>query len=152
MKKLVASLFLAGLVSAPAFAQNSPVYAGAQLGDGYIGVLGGVQVSEAWGVEGHYNKIDTGPDIYGDVEAHSLGVAAVYTHKLQLNEMPGLSLFANVGVDRHSSKSGGQSYSDTELTLGGGLQYDFTPKFRARLGIDIEGPSDSLYVAGIFKF
>ena len=152
MKKLVASLFLAGLVSAPAFAQNSPVYAGAQLGDGYIGALAGVQVSEAWGIEGHYNKFDTDATPFGDVDAHSLGVAAVYTHKLQLNEMPGLSLFGNIGVDRATVKIGGESASDTELTLGGGLQYDFSNKFRARLGIDIEGPSDSLYVAGIFKF
>ena len=40
MKKIVAVLLLAAFVS-PALAEDTPFYAGLQLGDGYVGGLGG---------------------------------------------------------------------------------------------------------------
>lgn len=162
MKKLVASLFLAGMVSAPAFAQTSPVYLGVQAGDGYIGGLVGYQINDMWSVEGHYNKLDTYNNGWSDVDASTLGVAAVAKLPFKIDAVPQLSFFASGGVERASVEvrmydPGTNAYykdtaTDTEFTLGGGAQYQFTNNFHARVGLDVAGTTDSLYGALIFKF
>lgn len=161
MKKIVASLFLAGLVSAPAFAQTSPVYVGAQAGDGYIGVLAGYQIDDIWGVEGHYNKFDTPDGGFGDTDVSTFGINGVAKLPINIAKVPQLSFFATGGVERASVKmsfigADGQMHretvTDTEFTLGGGAQYQFTPNFRARVGVDFAGTADSLYGAVIVNF
>jgi hypothetical protein len=57
LKKLLAAVLLSLAVSAPAFAESSPFYAGAVAGDQYLGVLGGYQINPMYAVEAHYAKV-----------------------------------------------------------------------------------------------
>ena len=59
MKKILAVAILSISLATPAFAEESPLYAGALLGNQYIGVLGGYQIDKMYSVEISYAKVLT---------------------------------------------------------------------------------------------
>lgn len=162
MKKLIGSFLLAtSVAAAPAFAGDTPFYVGVQLGDEYVGALGGYKINEMFAVELNYNKFDTESALYVEVDAWSIGVAGVAN--FPLTAAPGFSLFAKLGVARTEVEAtwdytslGFDKYSVTEddidFTLGGGARYDFNQDFAVSVGIDVEGPADSLYINGLYTF
>lgn len=161
MKKLIGSFLLATSLAAPAFAGDSPFYVGVQLGDEYVGALGGYKINEMFAVELNYNKFDTESAPYVEADAWSIGVAGVAN--FPLTAAPGFSLFAKLGVARTEvevtvdyTNLGGPTYSvsddDVDLTLGGGVRYDFNQDFAVSVGVDVEGPADSLYINGLYTF
>lgn len=158
MKKIAIAVLLSAFAAAPAVAADSPFYAGAQLGDGYIGGFGGYQIDKMYSVEASYIKSDSVSTPLIETDRSSIGVVGVAMFPLTLKGAPPFSLFARAGIERTSTKVKstifGTSISATEtgLVLGGGAQYDFSKNFSARLGLDIEGESDSLYLSALYKF
>lgn len=159
MKKIIAVVLLCTVFAAPAFAEDSPFYAGVQLGDSYIGVLGGYQIDKMVSVEVHYIDFDTAAIPFASTNVSSIGVSGVAMFPMKLDKAPPFSLFAKAGVERTSAKTSSAVFPtlnttvhDTGLTLGGGAQYDFNNKVSARLGLDISGEADSLYLSAILKF
>lgn len=159
MKKIIAAVLLFAASATPAFAEGSPFYAGIQLGDSYVGGFGGYQIDKMFSVEAHYYDFDTSsiPTVSTDVS--SFGVAGVAMFPMKLNKVPPFSLFAKLGIERTTAKvtytffpALNTTVHDTSLTLGGGAQYDFNNMVSARLGIDVAGEADSLYLSAILKF
>lgn len=164
MKKIAIAVLLSAFaaapaVAAPAVAAASPFYVGAQLGDSYIGGIAGFQIDKMYSAELTYIKFDEISAFGTTVNASSIGVAGVAMFPLTLKGAPPFSLFAKVGIERTSVKAKFANFpalnttvTDTGLVLGGGAQYDFNKNFSARLGLDIEGMADSLYVSALYKF
>ena len=168
MKKIAIAVLLSAFVAAPALAAEkskaaaaaSPIYVGAQLGDGYIGGFAGYQIDKMYSVEASYIKFDSISSPFISTDVSSIGVAGVAMFPMTLKGAPPFSLFAKAGFERTSAKVkttiGGTSISatatDTELTLGGGAQYDFNKNVSARLGLDFKGAADSLYLSALYKF
>lgn len=159
MKKLIGSFLLAtSVAAAPAFAGDTPFYVGVQLGDEYVGALGGYKINEMFAVELNYNKFDTESAPFTEVDAWSIGVAGVAN--FPLTAAPGFSLFAKLGVARTevevTTSFFGETISvsddDIDFTLGGGARYDFNQDFAVSVGVDVEGPADSLYINGLYTF
>lgn len=165
MKKIAIAVLLSAFaaapaVAAPAVAAASPFYVGAQLGDSYIGGFAGYQIDKMYSVEASYIKFDSVSTPFLETDRSSIGVAGVAMFPLTLKGAPPFSLFAKAGIERTSSKvktaapfpASSTTVTDTGLVLGGGAQYDFNKNFSARLGLDIEGMADSLYVSALYKF
>ena len=62
MKRIITAILLSTAFATPAFAADSPFYAGAMAGDAFIGIFGGYQIDKMFSVEAHYSKVLT-PDI-----------------------------------------------------------------------------------------
>lgn len=160
MKQIIAAALLTIAIAAPAMAQDSPFYAGVQLGDDYVGAYGGYQIDKMYSAEIHYLDFDTAsfPGPARTTNVSSIGVSGVAMFPMKLNKAPPFSLFAKLGVERTTAKTTSATAAfnytvhDTELILGGGAQYDFNNKVSARLGLDIAGEADSLYLSAILKF
>ena len=167
MKKIVIAALLSAFVSVPALAAEksmsaaSPFYVGAQLGDGYIGGVAGYQIDKMYSAELTYIKFDEISAFGISANAASIGVAGVAMFPLEVKGAPGLSLFARAGFERTSVKveiafpglpTTSSTVTDTGLVLGGGAQYAFNKNFSGRLGIDIEGEADTLYLSALYKF
>ena len=151
MKRIIAAVLLSTAVAVPAFAADSPFYAGLQVGNGYVGGFGGYQIDKMYSAEAHYIKFDS-ISIFGlSTDVSSIGIAGVAIFPMKLKDAPPFSLFAKVGVERASAKSTATA-TDTGLTLGGGTQYDFNKNVSARLGLEVQGEADSLYLSAIYKF
>ena len=157
MKKSIAVVLLScAAFSTPALAANAPVYAGLQIGDNYVGILGGYQLDPMYSVEVSYISGDNGSNFWGDIDYSSIGVAGVAMFPVKPQGMSPFSLFAKAGFERATVKvkfaGGPRRYTDTNLVLGGGVQHDFNSNVSARLGLDIAGEADSLYLSAILKF
>lgn len=160
MKRIIAAVLLSTAFAAPAFAEDSPFYAGVQLGDSYIGAFGGYQIDKMYSAEIHYLDFDTTsfPGPMRSTDVSSIGVSGVAMFPMKLNKAPPFFLFAKLGIERTTAKTTSATPAsnitvhDTDLTLGGGAQYDFNNKVSARLGLDISGHADSLYLSAILKF
>lgn len=157
MKKFIAAVILASTALAtPALAANAPVYAGLQIGDDYVGFLGGYQLDQMYSAEISYIDGDNGTNPFGDIDFSSIGVAGVAMFPVKPKGMSPFSLFAKAGFERATVKvrfaGGTRRDTDTNLVLGGGAQHDFNSNVSARLGVDIEGEADSLYLSAIYKF
>ena len=167
MKKIIAAVLLSTAFAAPAFAADSPFYAGAMAGDAFIGIFGGYQIDKMFSVEAHYSKVLT-PDTsaFGrtwKTDNSNIGVEGVALFPLNIQKVPQLSVFAKAGLERSSTKvtytdtgSPASNYTNTttdlKLTLGGGAQYDFNSNLSVRAGVGLMGYHNDLYVAGIYKF
>ncbi len=165
MKKSIAVVLLScAAFSTPVLAANTPVYVGLQVSDEYIGILGGFQLDPMYSVEVSYLEFDqisvSGGATSTKADASSLGVAGVAMFPMKLQGMPPFSFFAKAGFERVTVKekttnpfgSISTTATDTNLVLGGGAQYDFNSNVSARLGLDIAGEADTLYLSAIFKF
>ncbi|MDO8412679.1 MAG: outer membrane beta-barrel protein [Gallionellaceae bacterium] len=154
MKKLIVAVLLSAVCVAPALAEDSPFYVGAQASDGYVGVLGGYQIDKMFSVEVNYYDFDSIATPFGSTDISSIGVAGVAMFPMSFDKVPPFAFFAKLGVERTSTKTPywGRKVTDTNLTAGGGAQYSFNKNFSARVGVDVAGEADSLYIAGIFKF
>lgn len=58
MRKIIIALLLS-VFAVPAVAADTPFYAGAQVGDGYIGGFGGFQIDKMYSVEVSYLQFDS---------------------------------------------------------------------------------------------
>lgn len=159
MKRIIAAVLLSTAFVAPAFAADSPFYAGVQLGDNYIGAFGGYQIDKMFSAEVHYLDFDTVSIPSVSTNVSSIGVAGVAMFPMKLDKAPPFYLFAKAGVERTSAKTSSAviptlntTVHGTGLTLGGGAQYDFNNKVSVRLGLDVAGEADSLYLSAILKF
>lgn len=154
MKKLIIAALLSAAFAAPVLAEDSPFYAGVQASDGYIGALGGYQIDKMFSVEVNYYDFDSIVTPFGSTDISSIGAAGVAMFPMTFNKVPPFAFFAKLGVERTSTKAPywSSKVTDTSLTTGGGAQYSFNKNFSARVGLDIAGEADSLYIAGIYKF
>lgn len=170
MKKgFVLAALLSAVIATPSFAEESPVYVGALLGDSYYGVLGGYKIDKTLSIEGYFSKVVT-PSVTvagmtTKTDTSIIGVNCVGLFPLHLPQAPQLSLFGKIGLDRLSAKvttSGTPFFgapidtsvtsSEIKLSLGGGAQYDFNKNFSARAGLGIAGARNDLYFAALYKF
>jgi opacity protein-like surface antigen len=155
MKKIIAAVLVSMAAAAPAFAQTTPFYVGAHVGDGFIGVSGGYQIDKMFSVEAHYNSLNV---TSGD--GSSIGVSGVALFPLKIQKVPQLSVFAKVGVERTTIKTSVTFFGNTvtakgtqtDLLVGGGAQYDIDKNLSARAGVNLTGESNSVYVSGIYRF
>jgi hypothetical protein len=156
-------------VAAPAFAAESPFYAGISLGSSdiesssstavgaFLGYkLQGITLgnSGSLAIEGQYTSL--GSVAYSD-HFSSLGVDAVAM--LPISSVPNLSAFGKVGVndisgDFHCGAVCSYSkHSGLQLDLGFGAQYKFTPEFGVRIGYQYyDSNVDAVYAAAVFHF
>ena len=155
MKKFIAAVLLFSAFVTPTFAADSSFYAGAQVSDSYIGGFGGYQIDKMFSVEGHYYDFDSYSIPFRSTDVSSIGVAGVAMFPMTLDKLPPFSLFAKAGAERITVKTFFTTYSatahDIGLTLGGGAQYD-SKYVSARLGLDVKGEADTLYVSALYKF
>jgi opacity protein-like surface antigen len=161
MKKVLAVAILSISLATPAFAEESPIYAGALLGNQYVGVLGGYQIDKMYSVEISYATVLT-PTVNfaggsSSVSDHSLAADLVVMLPWKVQKVPELSFFAKGGAERHSVKVSTTGLPDVttneiKLKLGGGAQYDVTKNFVARAGLGVMGSRNDLYVSAIYKF
>jgi hypothetical protein len=165
MKKIIAAaLLFSAAFAAPAFAANTPFYAGVAVGNGF-GIMGGYQIDKILSVEADYisynsNSSFTNCGYYNCgnyTNASSFGVFGVGKFPLNLKGASGLSVFGRVGVVRTAwnSSNAGYYYSNSEITLGfgGGAQYDFNETVSARLGLSFNSSySNDLYIGALLRF
>ncbi|HEY6094513.1 MAG TPA: outer membrane beta-barrel protein [Gallionellaceae bacterium] len=160
MKKIIAavSLLLAAF-AAPASAET-PFYAGLQVGDG-VTVLGGYQFNKMFAGQLEYTSYGSHSGYSGCglancgnyASANSLGLFGVATVPLNLQGLPGLSVFGKAGLVHTTVSVWGYTFTDNSFVLGGGAQYDFTPQVSARLGLDLNSYySDNLYIGALVRF
>lgn len=176
MKKIVLAALLSAS-AAPAVAAD--FYAGANLGFtnyGYSNVtnnsqaggsiFGGFQFSQLFSVEVEYANLGGFDTISRQYKGNSFGVKGVGT--FPLNEK--FALIGKAGIVNTSISAtpqpgwilgGATSFSNTGLTLGFAGQYNVTPKFGVRAGIDIYPIGDAtistttarlVSIGGVVKF
>ncbi len=160
MKRIISAVLLSSAIAVPAFAAESPYYAGVQVGNG-LTILGGYQIDKMYSVEanytsygGHANINNCGNNNCGNYS--SFGVFGVATFPMSLKDAPPFSLFGKLGVVRtaYRYRDAGLTYSDSDISLGvgGGAQYDFNENVSARLGLDFNKYDNDLYIGAIFNF
>jgi hypothetical protein len=169
MKKVLLAALLALSVAAPAFADESPFYAGVSLGSSSIGssdstavgalvgyTLQGIKLggTGSLAVEAQYTSL--GSMTYSD-HFSSFGVDAVAM--LPISPVPHLSAFGKLGVndirgDFHCGTF--CSYSKNtglNLDFGFGAEYKFTREFGLRVGYQYyDSNVDAVYAAAVFHF
>jgi hypothetical protein len=152
MKKIIASLLTTfALLATPASAADTPFYAGVQVGDAF-GILGGYQIDKTFSAEFLYNDYDN--------YVTSMGVFAVAMFPNLIHGAPQVSLFGKVGIVRakyeYSACVPGfcvnANGTSTDLSIGGGAQYDFNKNVSARVGLDLDDYDSNLYIGAIYKF
>lgn len=165
MKKIIAAVLLfSAAFAAPAFAANTPFYAGLAVGDG-VTLLGGYQIDKMISAEIDYTSFGHRSSYGGCgfancgnyADASSLGFFGVATVPLNLKGASGLSVFGKIGLVHTTvtASYAGWSYTatDNSIGFGGGAQYDFNPRVSARLGLDFNSYySNNLYIGAILKF
>ncbi|MGZ3241793.1 MAG: outer membrane beta-barrel protein [Burkholderiaceae bacterium] len=169
MKKLLAAISLMLSMAAPAFADESPFYAGVSLGPSDIGSSSSTAVGAFVGyklqnvklgstgslaIEGQYTSL--GSFTYSD-HFSSLGVDGVAL--FPIDPVPKLSAFGKLGLntiigDYHCGTFCSYSKrSGPQLDFGFGAQYKFTPEFSLRAGYQYyDSNIDTIYAAAIFHF
>ncbi len=164
MKKALAVILLSTTIATPAFAGDSPFYAGALVGDQYLGILGGYQINKMYSVELSYAKILTPttntPGGSINTDHYNLGADLIVMLPWKINNVPDLSFFGKGGVEYVSTKvttnvlgtSTSVSTNEVKLKLGGGAQYDVTSSFSARAGAGVIGNHKDLYISALYKF
>lgn len=151
MKKIAALIFFA-VAAAPAFAEESGIYAGITLGSasnktvgantlttnsaGVYGGLLGYQFNKNLAVEGQFTGSSKFSTATWSGKADALSITAVGI--LPLNDS--FSLYGKLGMARSSTKvSGTAAYTNgnrTAATYGAGVQYDINKQYGVRLGVD----------------
>jgi hypothetical protein len=142
------------------------LYAGAQLGDSIVGGLVGLQINRMYSLEARYDYVDTVYQPNNTVKSSSVGIAGIAMFPLRLSDMEPFAIFAKAGYERTTDKS---TTSDPGLpglfppsttvttikrkrvTVGAGVQYDFSKKVSGRIGMNAIGSDHSAYLAAIFK-
>jgi opacity protein-like surface antigen len=143
------------------------VYVGGQLGDSTVGGSIGLQVNKMFSLEAIYNYVDTIYQPNNTVDSHSVGMAGIAMFPFKLSGMEPFSIFAKAGYERTTDKS---TTSDPGLpglfpptttvtttkrkrvTVGAGVQYEFSSNVNGRLGMNAIGSDHSVYLAAIYKF
>jgi hypothetical protein len=159
MKKIITALITTfAFLATPATAADTPFYVGAQVGAA-TSILGGYQIDKMFSAEALYSKYDE--------YATSIGVFGVASFQNLIKANPKISLFAKAGIVKTSVDipsvcqtipffgtvcAGGGSYSSTDLSIGGGAEYEFNKNVSARVGLDMNEYDDDLYVGVIYKF
>ena len=162
MKKIIAAVLLfSAAFAAPAFAADTPFYAGISAGDG-LTVMGGYQIDKMFAAQLDYTSYNSRSGYTGCgiancgnyASANSLGMFGVAVLPLNLKGASGLSVFGRAGLVHTTVNVWGYTFTDNSVVVGGGAQYDFNQKFSARLGLDLNGYyySNSLYIGGLMRF
>ena len=170
MKNLALALLLSSALAAPAFAADSPVYVGLQIGDRIVSGFAGYQIDKMYSVEAHYSTVQVPninlPGIATTTSNSQIGVEGVAMFPLTINGAPNLSVFGKLGVERSTytvdvafanspQLNNSITTTETKLTLGGGVQNAFTKNLSGRAGLGLIGANSTttgIYIAGIYKF
>lgn len=165
MKKIIAAVLLfTAALAAPAFAANTPFYAGLAVGDG-VTIMGGYQIDKTISAELEYTSYSSRSGYSGCgfvncgnyANASSLGAFGVAKFPLNLQGAPGLSVFGRAGLVRTqvTASNAGWTYSESrfDIGFGGGAQYDFNQSVSGRLGINFNNAyTNDLYIGALVRF
>jgi hypothetical protein len=147
-------------------ADATRLYVGTQLGDSIVGGLLGLQINRTYSLEARYDYIDTIYQPNTTIKASSTGVAVLGMHPVKLGDMEPFFIFLKAGYERTTTKST-TSYPDipplpatTTVTttvrkravVGAGVQFDLSPDFSGRFGMNAVGSEHSVYITAIYKF
>jgi hypothetical protein len=158
MKKIITTVLLcAAALSTSAFAEEfatsapkTPFYAGVQLGDSQS-IFGGLQIDKMFAAEVYHTTYNS--------YASSLGIYGLAAVQDLFPKVPQLSVFAKAGLVSTSVGTRcvpGTCYSSSnslDISLGGGVQYDFNKRFASRVGLDFNKYNNSeLYISGLIRF
>ncbi len=116
----------------------------------------GYDWSERLSIEGHYARLGTARLTFGgEVDYADYGLAALYFFYQGEPERPhhGLGLFARAGLGRmkNSANIPYQRSNDSQLMLGGGVEYGFGGGWAARLDLDLYDQDARLIAIGLVK-
>ncbi|MBI5889817.1 MAG: outer membrane beta-barrel protein [Nitrosomonadales bacterium] len=143
------------------------LYLGAQLGDSVVGALLGLQFTKAYSLEFRYDYVDTVYQPNGKINASSTGAAVVGMFPVKFGDLDSFFIFAKGGYERTREKTtindpgipglfpATTTISTTvrkRVTVGAGVQYDFTRDVSGRMGMNAVGSDHSVYLAAIYKF
>jgi OOP family OmpA-OmpF porin len=147
-KVLIAGLLGVGvaLSASTAFAQaQSPWYIGASLGqselkdactgvpscdekDTAFRILGGYQINRTWAVEVGFADLGKASDPTGEIKGNAWEIVGVGSFPVA-NQF---SVYGKLGFFRGELKGGGLKETNTDLTYGAGVQYDFARNIGVR--------------------
>ncbi len=182
MKKIIATALLCSVVSAPAFAGSSPIYAGVMFGSTTVssynsmtstGVYVGYKLDQVLSVEGQYTKLgdvaaysisNSSGTLDSKISLSSIGVNVVGTFPTKVVE--NLSVFGKLGFAKSNASlscSGTGVYArvscpaysaaTSSLVYGLGAQYDVTKEIGVRAGYQTyASDTSSLYVSAQYNF
>lgn len=167
----IATPVLAAPVAATANAPKTDatrLYTGAQLGDSTIGGILGLQLNKTYSVEARYDYIDTVYQPNTTIKASCVSIAALGMYPVKFGDMDPFFIFGKAGYERTTSKSttydpGIPAYGlpatttitttvRKRVTVGAGVQYDFSRDVSGRIGINAVGSDHSAYLTAIYKF
>jgi OmpA-OmpF porin, OOP family len=152
MKRILVVAILSAVASAPAFANDTGFYVGANLGqatasgniannlstshsDTYMGILAGYQINKNLAAEVQY--VDMGKLSQGSATAKTSGISVTAVGILPINEM--FSVFGKLGVASTSVKVTSwlnETDNKTAVTVGLGGQYNINNSLGIRVGYD----------------
>ena len=148
-------------------ADATRLYVGTQLGDSIVGGLLGLQINRTYSLEARYDYIDTIYQPNTTIKASSTGVAVLGMHPVKLGDMEPFFIFLKAGYERTTTKSTtadpgipGLFTATTTVTttvrkravVGAGVQFDLSPDFSGRFGMNAVGSEHSVYITAIYKF
>jgi len=165
MNRILAAGILFIVMSAPAFAAYTPLYAGFQLDNTSGTAFLGYRIDKTYAVEafgtGSKTSIDQA-NATSDTKIAQAGIAALFMFPMKLTGGSPYFLFAKAGYARITKKvtysfptvafSGSYSNTENQAFFGGGAQYDFYPSLNGRVGVDIVDRDRSVYLGIIFRF
>lgn len=166
MNRIWAAGISAFILSSPACAAYTPMYAGVQLDNNTTTGLLGYQIDRNWAVEGHASRYATTINQAGasnETQILAMGLSALYMVPMKLSGGSPYFFFGKVGYERTSQDvtfsfpasvtySGSYNNLTNRARFGVGAQYDFYEHLSGRAGVDVFGPDRSVYLTAILKF
>lgn len=171
MKKIAIALLLSTYAMAPAFAADTPFYAGINVGTGKIDLsgtssttsfelLGGYTINQYFAAEAAYSDFGNHDYPGGNMKSSAVSIKGVGAYPI--NEQ--FSVFAKLGIasttwEVSPTGLGTASESKTDLTYGIGGQFNINQQIGIRLGYDVYKLGSSLSadekvtsIGAVFKF
>ena len=170
MKRIWAAGIMAIIISPPASAAYTPLYAGLQLDNISGTALLGYQISKTYAVEAHYSKSDSRisqSGITAKTNTTTAGLVALAMLPMKLQGGSPYFLFGKAGYVRINKDetysipvsvtlttafSGTVKNIENRVLFGGGVQYNFYESLSGRAGIEAVGYKRSVYIGAILKF
>ena len=166
MKRIWAAGIMAIIISPPASAAYTPLYAGAQFDNDITTGLLGYQIDKNWAVEAHANSFVTRIAQAGainETRSSVRGLSALYMVPMKLSGGSPYFFFGKAGYERVNEDvsfrfpssvtySGSYSNRTNRGRFGVGAQYDIYKHLSGRAGVDVFGQNHSVYLSVILKF
>ena len=142
-------------------------YVGTQLGDSIVGGLLGITISNIYSLEVRYDYADPVYQPNNTVNSSSVGISGIAMFPLKVKDLEPLFMFAKAGYERSKVESTTNdpgipglfppsttvvTSTRKRVTVGAGLEHDFSNKFSGRIGVNFVGSDHSTYLTAIYKF